>query len=204
MLIDHIGFALLPNVSWLRVIGRLAFPLFAFQISIGFDKTKNKEKYIFRMLLFTIFSQIPFAILRKITLSSYMPMLNIGATLTCGLLMLYCFEKIKQPLLKYSSMLAILLISIIVPMDYAWYGVLLIFIFYLFRKDKIGTAIFYFVLLSSYCYYRNSTFNLPSIFALLPLFLYNGKKGKDVKYFFYAFYPLHMLIIICIKLLMLQ
>ena len=62
MTIDHIGFILFPKIDILRVIGRIAFPIFAFQVGISFENTKNKEKYILRMLIFTIISQIPFHI----------------------------------------------------------------------------------------------------------------------------------------------
>lgn len=199
MLIDHIGFAFFPKIAILRAIGRLAFPIFAFQASVSFDKTKNKEKYISRMILFTVVSQIPFFLLRKISLVNAKPMLNIGATLTCGLLALYCLDKIKKPWLKYISVALIILISIVVPMDYKWYGVIIIIIFYIFRKEKYGIAIFYPIVLMSYCFYKNSTFNLPAIGAIIPIFLYNGKKGKSAKYWFYAFYPLHMLILWLIK-----
>lgn len=63
MTIDHIGFAILPQVSILRMIGRLSFPIFAFQISVGYKNTQSKEKYIFRMLLFTLVSQIPYQLI---------------------------------------------------------------------------------------------------------------------------------------------
>lgn len=200
MLFDHIGFTFFPKIEILRTIGRLAFPIFAFQVSIGFDKTSNKEKYILRMLLFTIISQIPFYLLRKVSLANPTPMLNVGATLTCGLLVVYCLNKIKTPLLKYIGVVCIFLISILAPMDYKWYGVLMITIFYIFRNDKLGISVFYCVLVTLYCLYNNSTFSLPAILALLPILLYNGKKGKNVKYLFYIFYPLHMLILVFIKL----
>lgn len=200
MLIDHIGFALYPKFEILRAIGRLAFPIFAFQISIGYSKTHSKEKYILRMLLFTIISQVPFYLLRKVSLDTPVPLLNVGATLTCGLLAIYCIDKIKSPLLKYSSVICILLIAILVPMDYKWYGVLLIIIFYLFREDKLGIIVFYPILLATYCFYNKSYFHQSAIIALLPILLYNGKKGKNVKYLFYIFYPLHMLLLAFIKL----
>ena len=200
MLIDHIGFTLYPNIEILRTIGRLAFPIFAFQASVGYDKTHNKEKYILRMVLFTIISQVPFYLLRKVSLSNPVPFLNVGATLTCGLLAIYCIDKIKSPLLKFSGVVCILLISVLIPMDYKWYGVILIMFFYIFRNDKIGIIVFYPILLASYCFYNKSYFHQPAIIALLPILLYNEKKGKNVKYLFYIFYPLHMLLLAFIKL----
>ena len=184
MLIDHIGFAFFPKITILRVIGRLAFPIFAFQASVSYEKTKNKEKYILRMLLFTIVSQLPFYLIRKVAISNPSFMLNIGATITCGLLAIYCMDKIKPASLKYLCTGCILLLSFYIPMDYSWLGVCSIFTFYLFRKDKYGMCIFYSVLLISSCIIKNSIFNLPALYALLPIFLYNGAKGKNVKYFF--------------------
>ncbi|MBQ9313406.1 MAG: conjugal transfer protein TraX [Clostridia bacterium] len=200
MLIDHIGISFFPKISILRAIGRLAFPIFAFQASVGFDKTSHKEKYIIRMIIFTIISQIPFYFLRKVSLVKPAPLLNIGATLTLGLLALYCLDRIKKPWLKFISIGFIILLSIIVPMEYKWYGVLMIISFYYFRKEKYGITIFYSILVISFCYISNSTFNLPALAALIPILLYNGKKGNKSKYFFYAFYPLHMLALALIKI----
>lgn len=63
MLIDHIGFVLFPENILLRIIGRVSMPLFAFQIAVGFEKTKSREKYILRMLIFALVSQIPFSLM---------------------------------------------------------------------------------------------------------------------------------------------
>ena len=82
MLIDHIGFVLFPNILTLRMIGRLAFPLFAFQAGISYEHTKNKRKYILRLIIFTIVSQIPYYLSLKAANSSEFNTLNIGATLT--------------------------------------------------------------------------------------------------------------------------
>lgn len=200
MLIDHIGYAFFPKVEILRTIGRLAFPIFAFQINIGFDKTKNKEKYILRMILFTLISQLPFYFFRKLCISNPSHLLNVGATFTLALLILYSFEKIKKPWVKYISTFSIFLLSILLPIDYKWYGVLTVILFYIFRKEKYGIAIFYPILVMLQCMLYKSTFNLPEIYALIPILFYNGKKGKDIKYFFYLFYPLHFIILILIKI----
>lgn len=199
MTIDHIGFILFPEISLLRNIGRIAFPIFAYQLGIGFEKTKSKEKYIIRMLIFAILSQIPFhlAYITGIPNSNEV-VLNIGVTLTCGLLALYSIKQFDKLWLKALFSFLILILAAIIPMDYGWYGVLTIILFYLFRKDKLFTFVSYFMLLTVYCSYKESTFNLPAIFALIPILLYNGKKGPNAKYLFYIFYPLHLLILVCI------
>lgn len=199
MLIDHIGFVFFPNIDIIRAIGRLAYPIFAFQVTIGYSKTRSKEKYILRMILFTIVSQLPFYLLRKVSISNPTLMLNVGATLTCGLLAIYCLDKIRIPLLKYLGISLVILMSIVIPMDYSWYGVLMVLIFYIFRNDKIGICVFYSVLIPLYCFYKETSFYVPSLFALIPILLYNGEKGKSIKYLFYIFYPLHMLLLAYIK-----
>lgn len=202
MTIDHIGFLFFPKIKLLRAIGRLAFPLFAFQIGVGFKNTKNKEKYIFRMLIFTLFSQYPFYLAFH---SAMQPNnLNIGATLTCGLLALYCLEKIDNKSLKYLSTLLVVLIGVFIPMDYGWLGILMIIILYYFNIDKIFASIFFLVIVGSDCIIDNSLFSLPQSLALFPMLLYNGKKGPNMKYLFYAFYPVHLIVLIIIKVAVLK
>lgn len=196
MLIDHIGFMFFPNLNILRAIGRLALPLFAFQIGIGFKNTKSKEKYIFRMIIFTLISQYPFWLFTKTAIPNANFSLNVGATLTLGLLALYCIEKFKNKFLKILIPLLIIAVAFFVPMDYGWYGVLTIILFYIFNQNKVLTFSTYFATLLSYMTYKNSLFAWPSIFSLIPIFMYNGQKGKNIKYLFYIFYPLQMLILV--------
>lgn len=199
MTIDHIGFLLFPKIKLLRSIGRLAFPIFAFQLGVGFKNTKSKEKYIFRMLMFTIISQIPFDLALQTATLGHEPLLNIGATLTLGLLALYCLEKFDNKWIKYISVFLVILLSAFIPIDYGWMGVLLIVVLYFINIDKLFGAIFFVLLVISDCKLDNSLFNLPQIFALIPILSYNGKKGKNIKYLFYAFYPLHLLALVAIR-----
>lgn len=195
MTLDHIGFILYPQLQILRNFGRLAFPIFAFQIGNGFTHTKSKEKYILRMIIFTIVSQIPFLLFRKTASPAINPTLNIGATLSCGLLALYALEKNNISWYKYIVTFFIILLSAFIPMDYGFYGVLTIVIFYIFRNNKFLSGFFYFINLALYCASGGATSNIYAIFALIPIFLYNNKKGRNAKYIFYIFYPLHMLIL---------
>lgn len=199
MTIDHVGFILFPKINILRVIGRISFPIFAFQTGISFEKTKNKEKYILRMLIFTIFSQIPFNIAIQAGAPGYPHFLNIGATLTCGILALYCLEKFENKILKYTSTLLVILLGVFIPMDYGWIGILTIIVLHYFKKDKLFASVSFATLVSINCIVKNSSFNLPEIIALIPILLYNGKKGPNVKYLFYIFYPLHLIILVIMK-----
>lgn len=192
MSIDHIGFIFFPQYKILRVIGRLAYPIFAFQIGVGFKHTRSKEKYILRMLLFTLISQIPFMLMLK----NCDFMINIGGTFLIALLALYWFENIDNKYLKYIFLFIIPLLALVVPVDYGLYGVLTVIFFYLFYDKKLELSLSYYILTVVHCAINMTFFSLPSLLALPIILLYNGKKGPNVKYLFYLFYPLHMLLLV--------
>lgn len=147
------------------------------------------------MLIFTIISQIPYDLFLQASIPGAAFQLNIGATLTTGLLALYVIDEIKHPAIKIPLLLILFWISMVIPMDYNSYGFLAIVIFYILKDSKLLHSVGYAILLLFYSYTQGSTFNIPAILALIPIFLYNGKKGRSMKYLFYAFYPLHMLAI---------
>ncbi len=196
MLIDHIGFLLLPEITVLRTIGRLSFPLFAFQIAQGFKHTRSKEKYILRLLIFTAVSQIPYWLFIKTGFPSIEFTLNIGATLTLGALTLYTIEKIPNIILKTLMSTLLVSLTLVIPVEYGWFGVLLIIVFFIFDKNYALFPCSFFILVSAYCIRYNSAFEMPALLALFPILLYNGKPGPKAKYLFYAFYPVHMLVLL--------
>ena len=200
MTVDHVGLLLFPSVRILRAIGRLAFPIFAFQIGIGFKHTHSKEKYILRMILFTLISQYPFALFLEAAKIS--PILNIGATFTLALLALYTIDKFKKSWIKYPILIIIACIAAYVPMDYGLIGVLIVISLYFLNQEKIiGIASFISLEIIN-CAINKSLFSLPATLAIFPILLYNGKKGPSLKYFFYIFYPAHLLIIYLITLVL--
>lgn len=193
MTIDHIGYSY--SIFPFRLIGRIAFPIFAFQIAIGFSKTSNKEKYIGRMILFTIISQLPYILFSQ-TVPSVPFDLNVGATFTIALIALYLIEKLDNKFLKVLSTLAILFITHnFIPCDYGAYGVVMVILFYLFKNNMPLLATMFFMLATARIFEIQRTYYLGTYLALVPILLYNGQKGKPMKYFFYAYYPLHMLAI---------
>lgn len=197
MTVDHVGLLLFPSVRILRAIGRLAFPIFAFQIGVGFKHTHSKEKYILRMILFTLISQYPFALFLKAV--NIAPILNIGATFTLALLALYSIDKFKKSWIKYPILIIIACIANYVPMDYGLFGVLTVISLYFLDYNKVIGMSSFFSIVLIHCAISKSIFSLPALLALFPILLYNGKKGPNIKYLFYVFYPLHMLILLVIK-----
>lgn len=230
MLIDHIGGFLLPNCGTLfRVIGRIAFPIFAFSLAQGFIKTSNFKKYALRLTFWSIISQIPFSLLLG-------KRGNVILTLLLGLLCLklyhYCTSSNPNlnPKFKfYSGLIAVglIMISDLLRCDYGSYGIITIFIFYKYlepngkehhsnsefskyinnnRKSLVIVYTSFNLIIPILSFF--TSFNLkqlfnPQLYCLLalPLILNcTNKKGTlKFKYLFYVFYPAHLLIIYLIK-----
>ena len=191
MTIDHLGFIFFQENLVLRFIGRLSFPLFAFQLAVGYSHSKNKEKHILKMLLFALISQIPFMIFTNIVSSVFL--LNIAFTFTIGLLAMYAFENIKQPVLKFLITVCVLIMGFIIPVDYGGYGVALCFVFYALQSHKFLSIASAGALTILKIVLEQNLTKTFILYSLIPIWFYNGKKGKDMKNFFYLFYPLHML-----------
>ncbi len=203
MFCDHLGDATLGYFSYYNLIGRIAFPIFAFQIAQGYIHTKDLKKYIFRLLIFAIISQIPFMLFTS-TFSASLS-LNIGFTMILGVLAILSFDKIKNKYLGLSICVLISAIAQIIRVDYGAFGVTIILLFYIFRQNKLwlnisvaSCIIINYVIrymldttISFYSYY------LPIIIccciSLMLIALYNGKRGPNAKYLFYVFYPAHLL-----------
>ena len=90
MLFDHMGYLLFPNTLWFRVVGRLAFPLFAFMISEGTRYTKNKLRYFLTVFIFGIGCQIPFALMEGAW------HLNVFITFSVSIAIIYALDFFKK------------------------------------------------------------------------------------------------------------
>lgn len=214
MFLDHVKYAIpITDGKVTEYLGRIAFPIFAFLISEGFIHTHSKPRYMLRMLIFAIISQIPFHLLAH-NLARSKATLNVMFTFEYALIGLYILDFFKNyngfpKLLNYAFIIAslsmILFVVYFVHPDYSWYGVSLVWIFYLFKKSKILTTFSFIVINILYYLVRGADLNeyYPLIlFSCLPIvfiLLYNGEKGKSLKYFFYLFYPVHMLILYAIN-----
>ena len=210
MLIDHIGWQFFPDAIWLRIIGRIAFPIFAFFIAQGMFYTRSRKKYILNMLWIGLVSQVPYTFL-----SSRMYNLNIMFSFIIAALIIVLIEELKKkPNVGYSILLGIIfvvaeLLSAFSILSYGILGVLLVLCFY-FIKSKgwsFAVAAVLIVLMTVKDVLRSGFAfdNIIQIFSLLSLtilLLYNGGKGKaNLKYMFYIFYPAHLAIILLIVLL---
>lgn len=213
MFMDHVGAVLLPQQLWLRAVGRLAFPIFAFQIGEGYRHTSNWKSYLGRLLLFALLSEIPFNLLvsGRLWASAHQ---NVLFTLSLGLLAIAGMEKGRACPSPWKSWLCCVGLPLLCLLaaewlhtDYGWSGVLMVLGLYLFRKSR-PMQLLLMVYLNQFCI-RSRTVTLLGLslhlqlFAVLALPLiwtYNGERGKGWN-IGYWFYPLHMLLIAAIALM---
>lgn len=231
MFCDHFGDAFVKNFSFLNLIGRIAFPIFAFQISEGFIHTKNIKKYFFRLGIFALISQIPFSLFAYKFLQASPFSLNVFFTLFIGLLGIYLFDyidkmfnndlssdtkkiKSKQFLSNFIGFVIVILLAYVAEIlntDYGFWGVIVVFMFYILKGKKLATALTFFALCIIHYLPELilSNFHIAYILLALCTFLsiifineYNGKQGFKLKYILYIlkyilyiFYPLHLLLL---------
>ena len=207
MLIDHSGYLIFNGFSFMNYIGRLAFPIFAFLITEGYIHTSNLKKYFCRLLLFAVISQIPYMLFIGTITNDFS--LNILFTLALGLLAITVYNKFKN---KSLGILFVALCSVLahfLHFDYGWFAVTIIFIFYIFKNEKkYMNILFVITTFINYFYYFAKTLRTEHLLiflfcslSLIPINFYNGKKGKNIKYFLYIFYPLHLIVLYLIKLI---
>jgi hypothetical protein len=133
MTIDHIGLMLYPQILALRYFGRLSFPLFAYLLVLGMSSTHNFTRYLKRMLIFAILSQLPYTIANEIPLLQKM---NIFFTLSLGMILIYLQER------NNILFIAPLIASIILPMEYGAYGLATILFLNIMRSfNRAGVAL---------------------------------------------------------------
>lgn len=200
MFLDHYHY-IIGGSEILNVIGRIAFPIFAFTLNEGYVHTRSLKKYLLRLFIFAVSIQMP-----SILFGYDYPM-NIFFTLFLGLLSIYIFN-----LKKMNVILKIILIGFILffsqkfKLDYGIYGILVIINFNIFRNNKFK-ILMNFLVLNIYNVIFPKVFDLPdtqlfSLISLVFIFMYNGEKGRSMKYFFYLFYPIHFFILEVIKFIL--
>lgn len=184
MVVDHMGYFLWPSVGILRIVGRLSFPLFAFLIVKGYAYTSNYKKFFLRLFIFANIIQIP-------VFWMDIPF-NIFYTLSFGLAFICIYDKDLKLSVKLLLYLGIGFLTLLINPDYSLYGVGLIVIIYVF-KDKWVVLAIAMTLLSLFFY--GITIQLYAVLALPIMMAYNEKLGPRVKWLFYLFYPVHIVVL---------
>jgi hypothetical protein len=207
MVIDHVGNILYPDLLYLRIIGRLAFPIFAYLIVLGVESTKKPRKYMATLLFFALISQLPYFLAFGI---QPFERLNILFSLFLSAVTIYFYNK-RSPIAFLP-----LLLSIILPTEGSYYVVLTaVGMKLLMDAPKIG-ALLLFALNLQFPFISSdidTQIQILSLFALPLIFLHiKGWLKKEIlipenslaytvrKYAFYILYPLHLALIFLIKL----
>lgn len=206
MTCDHIGYYLLDNTIVLRIIGRIAFPIFAYMISEGCKYTKNRKKYLFTILLSGLLFQIIYTGFSK---SLYC---NIFITFSLSIILIYAFDWAKGIKKKSAYTVPLLmtisffLIAEILPfysehgfkIDYGFTGLFIPPVLYFINDKKI--KLFVLSIMLVILSVSVGKLELFSLICVPLLALYNNKRGKlNLKYFFYLYYPLHLLVLFAIN-----
>ncbi|RAW17327.1 conjugal transfer protein TraX [Paenibacillus taichungensis] len=197
MLIDHIGAVFFPHVGELRMIGRIAFPIYAFAVYIGYKHTRNVQKYIWRLFWIAVISQFPFmAAFNHFSL-------NVVWTLWSALLVLLVLDKLPVRLLGIPIVVVAGLVMEMTHMDYGMYGLLLVLLFRYFQGPVLVMA--HLLLNVLYIYLHSSSIQMYSVIATLGIAIaqyYNaGFRLKGPRWIWRYFYPAHLAVIALIRLI---
>ena len=212
MVLDHLWATVVPGNLWLTCLGRLAFPIFAFQLCEGYRHTSDYRRYRRRLLVFALLSEIPFNLFYAGSVIFPFHQ-NVLFTLLLGLLamrqadMLRREEGIKKKSLRCLALLLILAGGVVLFPDYGLMGVMTVLCFFVFREHRLFQLAAMAVL--NIFAFKGQTipvslgalaYDFPiqgfALLALPLIWLYNGEKGpggKGLRLFWYIFYPLHML-----------
>ena len=208
MVFDHVGDMFFPGVMWPRMIGRLAMPIFSFCIAEGYIHSRNRNKYIIRLGIFALVSEVPFDLAFDGTIG--LNHQNIMLTFFLSVLALKAFDLIRGEVIedtgKYSvwrTACGILFVcvmavfAVLVKADYTLFAVMAVFLFYVFKDARhlirTGVGVAFLALTRTVGYYCTTGL------SFIPLILYNGKRGRGLKWLFYVFYPGHLLLLYFIK-----
>ena len=211
MLIDHIAAVCLPweQALPLRIVGRLAFPIFCFLLAEGAHYTRNPLKYASRLALGMVLSEIPFDILfyGKMTMEHS----SVMVTLLLGLIAIVAAQKLPNVWLQLPVMALCIVAAEYLGTDYGGLGVLLVLAMY-FARDAKHAGILRVVLMTVIFWAFNSyqvsivgSVKIPlqmfAVLAFIPIELYSGKKltaNKAAQWGFYLFYPVHIALLLLI------
>ncbi len=215
MIADHVGALFFPDIPLFRVIGRLALPLFAWGIANGYRYTSNPLRYSFRLLVVAVVSQVPF-VWFSLLLGRSIELLNILFPLALGVLCMEIYERGRMyPKTRWILIGLIAVLAGAFHLEYGVYAILMMLLFHIHIKDRFAivyTQILLVVCLTSLSLGLRGTWlwgiardfylaipfiQYGALLALIPIGLYNEKKGPALQSVFYILYPLH-LVLLCL------
>ena len=202
MLIDHIGATLVPSMA-LRLVGRMAFPIYCFLLAEGMAHTRDVKKYGLRLTIGALLAEIPFdlALFGGITWMHQ----SVMVTLLLGFLMILWINRTERGKLMPVIIFAVL--AELLSADYGCYGIMMIALFVMSRdrKDRVGMQA---LVLAAICWFMGGAgwhfgdiyipVQMCAVAAMVPIGFYSGRKATSsrlVQWGFYLFYPVHLLVL---------
>lgn len=217
MVLDHIGAAILPQLALLRIIGRISFPIFSYSVYEGCKYTHNRKRYFLQMLGMGALCTVGFFAYSGVVFANVLITFSLSILLLCSLFRLEedvrnkCRARYPEDiLLLMTALFGAVLVCRMIEVDYGFMGVLLPIWPELFdfagecfsksspkqRKALHLLGMISGLLLLAYALLDIQKYQLFGLLAIVPLALYSGAEGhKKLKYFFYYFYPAHLLAI---------
>ena len=206
MVLDHVGDLFFPEQIWMRAVGRLAMPIFCFCVAEAYIHTRDRRAYLERLALFALISELPFdfAFSGGIDLTQQNIMFTFALAVVALMAYDYLYERQKGGwrgvVVGSIAVAAIGLLSILLGANYNFTAVGLVFVFYVLREQdafiRNAAAVAFEALVRNVGIYR------WGVLSFFPLMMYNGKRGRGLKLFFYPFYPGHMLVLALLKMLL--
>lgn len=205
MIIDHIGVVFYPEQSIWRIIGRLAFPLFAYQLAVGFQFTKNRSKQWRYLIAFGLLSQISYAMMLGYPLTSLH--LNVFFTFAIGYGLMMLWARVNKVwfLTAIAGVFAVFMVyPAHIAVDYGLYGILMPWVFYLLRNHPSFQILF----LAMATFWKSAVGSPLQLFAVCSIgviFLVGSIKLPKIqvnKWFFYWFYPVHIGMLVLLSSIM--
>ena len=206
MIIDHTGAVLFPEIEEFRIIGRIAFPIYVFLVVEGVFHTSNIKRYLIRLLVFAAISEIPFNLMVSNSIFN-IHFQNVFFTLAIGVAMMWAMnviaEKYMNPMLSTFCLLIALVVAWFAKVDYAAYGIALMYLFYCYRYQRIIACVG--MAVASVVF---GGIQWLAILSIPFILLYNGERGrvylsgKWLKYTFYGLYPIHIMVLVLIRMIL--
>ena len=221
MLIDHIGYVFFPYEEAFRIVGRIAMPIFAFFIGEGCLHTRDRRKYLLRLLVLALICQSVYIAESIITGSNNGLYLNILFTFSFSIILCSTFLRLENENSFKNRVIFILTVTAFWGMDYLFgrisssvginlqidYGIegIILPVFAVMSRDKNKKLILFTVglaFVAERLYGLNSPLFLFAMMSAVLLYFYNGEGGrKNLKYFFYLFYPVHLAVIYALDMI---
>lgn len=210
MAADHVGKIFFPDNMVLAIIGRIAFPLFAYCLVVGCLYTRSIKKYLIRLGIFALISQPIFNMAFHPSWQQFWEeffTVNIFFTLGAGVLAVSALMDVKK---RWWMFLISIAMEIFIGLDYGFYGIGLMIVFYLCRNKSLLSLLLGVAWMCPNALWGDfvTIFGIGidrQFFALLALpfiYIHTNIKPKINQYFFYAFYPVHLLVIFLLRLVL--